>query len=150
MYLKRMELFGFKSFAEKSELSFGPGIAAVIGPNGCGKSNIVDAVRWALGEQSVKSLRGTKMEEVIFSGSESRKALNFAEVSLTFEGACEFLNLDYNEITITRRLFRNGDSEYYINKSPCRLKDITELFLDTGLGKDIYSIIGQGRVDEII
>jgi chromosome segregation protein len=150
VYLKRMELFGFKSFAEKSELSLGPGIAAVIGPNGCGKSNIVDAVRWALGEQSVKSLRGTKMEEVIFSGSESRKALNFAEVSLTFEGASEFLNLDYNEITITRRLFRNGDSEYYINKSPCRLKDITELFLDTGLGKDIYSIIGQGRVDEII
>ena len=150
MHLKRMELFGFKSFAEKSELSLSPGIAAVIGPNGCGKSNIVDAVRWALGEQSVKSLRGTRMEEIIFSGSDNRKPLNFAEVSLTFDGAGNFLNLDYDEITITRRLFRNGDSEYYINKSPCRLKDITELFLDTGLGKDIYSVIGQGRVDEII
>ncbi len=150
MYLKRMELFGFKSFAEKTELDLSPGIAAVIGPNGCGKSNIVDAVRWALGEQSVKSLRGTRMEEVIFSGSENRKALNFAEVSLSFAGASSFLNLDYDEITITRRLFRNGDSEYYINKSPCRLKDVTELFLDTGLGKDVYSVIGQGRVDEII
>jgi chromosome segregation protein len=150
LYLKRMELFGFKSFADKSELGLSPGIAAVIGPNGCGKSNLVDAVRWALGEQSVKSLRGTKMEEIIFSGSDSRKALNFAEVSLTFDGAGSFLNLDYDEITITRRLFRNGDSEYYINKSPCRLKDITEMFMDTGLGKDLYSVIGQGRVDEII
>ena len=150
MHLKRMELFGFKSFAEKSELSLSPGIAVVIGPNGCGKSNLVDAVRWALGEQSIKSLRGTRMEEVIFSGSESRKPLNFAEVSLTFEEAGAFLNLDYDEITITRRLFRNGDSEYYINKSPCRLKDITELFMDTGLGKEVYSVIGQGRVDEII
>ena len=150
MHLKRMELFGFKSFAEKSELEFSPGIAAVIGPNGCGKSNLVDAVRWALGEQSVKSLRGTRMDEVIFSGCESRKPLNFAEVSLSFSGASSFLNLDYDEITITRRLFRSGDSEYYINKSPCRLKDVTELFLDTGLGKDVYSVIGQGRVDEII
>jgi chromosome segregation protein len=150
LYLKRMELFGFKSFADKSELGLSPGIAAIIGPNGCGKSNLVDAVRWALGEQSVKSLRGTKMEEIIFSGSESRKALNFAEVSLTFDGAGQFLNLDYDEITITRRLFRNGDSEYYINKTPCRLKDIAEMFMDTGLGKDVYSVIGQGRVDEII
>ncbi len=150
MYLKRLELFGFKSFADKSEIGLTPGIAAVIGPNGCGKSNLVDAVRWALGEQSVKSLRGTRMEEIIFSGSDSRKALNFAEVSLTFDGAGSFLNLDYDEITVTRRLFRNGDSEYYINKSPCRLKDITEMFMDTGLGKDLYSVIGQGRVDEII
>ncbi len=150
MYLKRMELFGFKSFAEKTELVFSPGIAAVIGPNGCGKSNLVDAVRWALGEQSVKSLRGNRMEEVIFSGSENRKPLNFAEVSLTFTDADEFLNLDYDEVTITRRLFRSGESEYYINKSPCRLKDITEMFLDTGLGKEVYSVIGQGRVDEII
>ncbi len=150
MHLKRMELFGFKSFAEKSELCLSPGIAAIIGPNGCGKSNIVDAVRWALGEQSVKSLRGTRMEEIIFSGSESRKPLNFAEVSLTFDHARNFLNLEYDEITITRRLFRTGDSEYYINKSPCRLKDITEMFMDTGLGKDVYSVIGQGRVDEII
>ena len=150
MYLKRMELFGFKSFAEKTELHFTPGIAAVIGPNGCGKSNLVDAVRWALGEQSVKVLRGNRMEEVIFSGSASRKSLNFAEVSLTFTGAASFLNLDYDEITVTRRLFRSGESEYSINKSACRLKDITELFLDTGIGKDIYSVIGQGRVEEII
>ncbi len=150
MYLKQMDLFGFKSFAEKSELSLSPGITAVIGPNGCGKSNLVDAVRWALGEQSVKSLRGTKMEEIIFSGSDVRKPLNFAEVSLTFGNASNFLNMEYDEVTITRRLFRSGDSEYYINKSPCRLKDITEMFLDTGLGKDVYSVIGQGRVDEII
>jgi len=150
MYLKRMELFGFKSFAEKTELHFTPGIVAIIGPNGCGKSNLVDAVRWALGEQSVKLLRGNRMEEVIFSGSASRKALNFAEVSLTFTGAASFLNLDYDEVTITRRLFRSGESEYLINKSACRLKDITELFLDTGIGKDIYSVIGQGRVEEII
>ncbi len=150
MYLKQMDLFGFKSFAEKSELSLSPGITAVIGPNGCGKSNIVDAVRWALGEQSVKSLRGTKMEEIIFSGSDVRKPLNFAEVSLTFGNASNFLNLEFDEVTITRRLFRSGDSEYYINKSPCRLKDITEMFLDTGLGKDVYSVIGQGRVDEVI
>ncbi len=150
MHLKRMELFGFKSFAEKSELSLGEGISAIVGPNGCGKSNIVDAVRWALGEQSVKSLRGSRMDEIIFSGSDSRKPLNFAEVSLTFTGASTYLNLEYDEVTITRRLFRNGDSEYYINKTPCRLKDITEMFMDTGLGKEVYSVIGQGRVDEII
>ncbi len=150
MYLKRMELFGFKSFADKTEMEFGPGIAAIIGPNGCGKSNLVDAVRWALGEQSVKVLRGTRMEEIIFSGSETRKPLNFAEVSLTFAGAGKHLNLDYDEVTVTRRLYRSGESEYFLNKSPCRLKDITELFLDTGVGKDIYSIIGQGRVEEII
>ncbi|MFO7951885.1 MAG: chromosome segregation protein SMC [Bacillota bacterium] len=150
MYLKNLELFGFKSFAEKAELDLSPGITAIIGPNGCGKSNLVDAVRWALGEQSVKSLRGHRMEEVIFSGSENRKALNFAEVSLTFAGASSFLNFDYDEVTIARRLFRNGESEYYINKSSCRLKDVTELFIDTGLGKDVYSVIGQGRVDEII
>ncbi|MEW5785398.1 MAG: chromosome segregation protein SMC [Bacillota bacterium] len=150
MYLKRMELFGFKSFADKTELHFSPGIAAVIGPNGCGKSNLVDAVRWALGEQSVKALRGNRMEEVIFAGSETRKSLNFAEVSLTFAEAGSFLGLDYDEITVTRRLFRSGESEYYINKAACRLKDITELFLDTGIGKDIYSVIGQGRVEEII
>jgi chromosome segregation protein len=150
LHLKRLDLFGFKSFAEKSELDFSAGIAAIVGPNGCGKSNIVDAVRWALGEQSIKTLRGTRMEEVIFSGSENRKPLNFAEVSLTFTDVASDLNLDYDEMTVTRRLFRNGDSEYYINKSPCRLKDITELFMDTGVGKDIYSVIGQGRVDEII
>lgn len=150
MHLKRMELFGFKSFADKTELELSPGITSVIGPNGCGKSNLVDAVRWALGEQSVKALRGNRMEEIIFSGSDSRKPLNFAEVSLMFSGAGAKLNMEYDEVTVTRRLYRSGESEYYINKSPCRLKDITELFMDTGIGKDIYSIIGQGRVEEII
>jgi chromosome segregation protein len=150
MYLKRMELFGFKSFADRTEMLFEPGIAAIIGPNGCGKSNLVDAVRWALGEQSVKTLRGTRMDEIIFSGSETRKPLNLAEVAITFAGVSKYLNLDYDEITVTRSLYRSGESEYSLNKSPCRLKDITELFLDTGVGKDIYSIIGQGRVEEII
>ncbi|MBS3942812.1 MAG: AAA family ATPase, partial [Dethiobacter sp.] len=150
MYLKRMELFGFKSFADRTEMLFEPGIAAIIGPNGCGKSNLVDAVRWALGEQSVKALRGTRMDEIIFSGSETRKPLNLAEVAITFAGVSKYLNLDYDEITVTRSLYRSGESEYSLNKSPCRLKDITELFLDTGVGKDIYSIIGQGRVEEII
>lgn len=150
MHLKRIELFGFKSFADRTELELGGGITAVIGPNGCGKSNIVDAVRWALGEQSVKALRGNRMEEVIFSGSASRKALNYAEVSLTFGGAGPALELDYEEITVTRRIYRSGESEYLINNSACRLKDITGLFLDTGAGREIYSIISQGRVEEII
>lgn len=150
MYLKRIEIFGFKSFADRTELELGKGITAVIGPNGCGKSNLVDAVRWALGEQSVKALRGNRMEEVIFSGSAGRKALNYAEVSLTFGEAGPALNLDYEEITVTRRIYRSGESEYLINNSPCRLKDITGLFLDTGVGREIYSVVGQGRVEEII
>lgn len=150
MHLKRIELFGFKSFADRTELDLGKGITAVIGPNGCGKSNLVDAVRWALGEQSVKALRGNRMEEVIFSGSAGRKALNYAEVSLTFGGAGPVLNLDYDEITVTRRIYRSGESEYLINNSSCRLKDITGLFLDTGVGREIYSVVGQGRVEEII
>lgn len=150
MHLKRIELFGFKSFADRTELELDKGITAVIGPNGCGKSNLVDAVRWALGEQSVKALRGNRMEEVIFSGSAGRKALNYAEVSLTFGGAGPVLNLDYEEITVTRRIYRSGESEYLINKSTCRLKDITGLFLDTGVGREIYSVVSQGRVEEII
>ena len=150
MYLKQVELFGFKSFADKTVLEFGPGIAAVVGPNGCGKSNLVDAVRWALGEQSVKALRGSRMEEIIFSGSETRKPLNYAEVSLTFANASPQLNIDFDEVTVSRRIYRSGESEYYLNKSLCRLKDITELFLDTGIGKELYSVVGQGRVEEII
>lgn len=150
MYLKRIEIFGFKSFADRTELELGKGITAIIGPNGCGKSNLVDAVRWALGEQSAKALRGSRMEEVIFSGSAGRKALNYAEVSLTFGEAGAALNLDYEEITVTRRIYRSGESEYLINNSPCRLKDITGLFLDTGVGREIYSVVGQGRVEEII
>ncbi|KEO81921.1 chromosome segregation protein SMC [Tumebacillus flagellatus] len=150
MYLKRIEAIGFKSFADRTELEFVPGVTAVVGPNGSGKSNISDAIRWVLGEQSAKSLRGAKMEDVIFAGSDGRKPVNFCEVSLTLDNANRELDLDYNEVTVTRRVYRSGDSEYMINKQSCRLKDITELFMDTGLGKEAYSIIGQGRIDEIL
>lgn len=150
MFLKKIEIFGFKSFAEKTKLDFSPGVSAIIGPNGCGKSNIVDAVRWALGEQSARTLRGYRMEEIIFSGSEERKPLNYSEVSLLFDGADRFLNLEYTEVEITRRLYRSGESEYFINKTPCRLKDINDLFMDTGVGREVYSIIGQNRIEEII
>lgn len=150
MYLKRIELFGFKSFADRTELEFVPGVTAVVGPNGSGKSNIADSVRWVLGEQSVKSLRGAKMEDVIFSGSETRKPLNFSEVSLTLDNSDAILPLDYSEVTVTRRVYRSGESEFLINKQSCRLRDITELFMDTGLGREAYSIIGQGRIEEIL
>lgn len=150
MYLKRLEMQGFKSFVEKTGLDFSSGITAVVGPNGSGKSNIADAIRWVLGEQSVKSLRGSKMEDVIFSGTEHRKPLGFAEVSITIDNTDITLPIEYSEVTVTRRVYRSGESEYLINKTPCRLKDITELFLDTGIGKDGYSVIGQGRVDEIL
>lgn len=141
---------GFKSFAEKISLELNSGITAVVGPNGSGKSNISDAIRWVLGEQSAKTLRGGKMEDVIFAGTEHRKPLGFAEVSLSFDNIDRILPIDYSEVIITRRVYRSGESEYKINKTNCRLKDITELFLDTGIGKDGYSIIGQGRVDEIL
>ena len=150
MYLKRLELQGFKSFPDKIKLEFNKGITAVVGPNGSGKSNISDAVRWVLGEKSAKSLRGTKMEDVIFNGTANRKPLSFAEVSLVLDNEDRKLNLDYSEITVTRRVFRSGDSDYLINGSKCRAKDILELFMDTGVGKEGYSIIGQGRIDEIL
>ena len=150
MYLKRLELQGFKSFADKTTLELMPGITAVIGPNGSGKSNISDAIRWVLGEQSMKSLRGQKSEDVIFAGTQNRKSLGFAEVSLIFDNLDGRLPIEYTEVTVTRRLFRSGESEYLINKTECRLKDIVELFMDTGIGKDGYSIIGQGRIDEIL
>ena len=150
MYLKRIELQGFKSFADKTTLELMPGITAVIGPNGSGKSNISDAIRWVLGEQSMKSLRGQKSEDVIFAGTQNRKSLGFAEVSLIFDNLDGRLPIEYTEVTVTRRLFRSGESEYLINKTNCRLKDIIELFMDTGIGKDGYSIIGQGRIDEIL
>ena len=150
MYLKRLEIQGFKSFAERTTLELMPGITAVIGPNGSGKSNISDAIRWVLGEQSMKSLRGQKSEDVIFAGTQSRKSLGFAEVSLIFDNQDGRLPIEYTEVTVTRRLFRSGESEYLINKTQCRLKDIIELFMDTGIGKDGYSIIGQGRIDEIL
>jgi len=150
MYLKRIELQGFKSFADKTVLEFLPGITTVIGPNGSGKSNISDAIRWVLGEQSMKSLRGAKTEDIIFAGTQSRKSLGFAEVSMIIDNTDQKLPIEYNEVTVTRKVYRNGESGYYINKTPCRLKDILELFMDTGIGKDGYSIIGQGKIDEIL
>lgn len=150
MYLRRLDIQGFKSFAEKINLDFNGGITAVVGPNGSGKSNIADAIRWVLGEQSIKTLRGSKMEDVIFAGTEHRKPLGFAEVSMTLDNSDGSLPIDFGEVTVTRRVFRSGESEYLINKAPCRLKDITELLLDTGIGRDGYSVIGQGRVDELL
>lgn len=150
MFLKRLEIQGFKSFADKTEIELNRGITCVVGPNGSGKSNISDAIRWVLGEQSAKTLRGSKMEDVIFSGTSKRRPLGFAEVTLVFDNKDGSLPIDYSEVCITRRLFRSGESEYYINKNSCRLKDIKELFMDTGVGKDGYSIIGQGRIDEIL
>jgi chromosome segregation protein len=150
MYLKRIEMKGFKSFADKISMEFGQGITAIVGPNGSGKSNIADGVRWVLGEQSAKALRGNKMEDVIFTGTDNRKPLGVAEVSITLDNRDNLLPIDYSEVMITRRVFRSGESEYYINKTGCRLKDINELFMDTGVGKEGYSIIGQGRIDEIL
>ena len=150
MQLKRVELQGFKSFAEKTNVDFLDGITAIVGPNGSGKSNVSDAIRWVLGEQSAKSLRGSKMEDVIFAGTENRKMLGLAEVTLVLDNTDSSLPLEYSEVAVTRRVYRSGDSEYYINKNQCRLKDIQELFMDTGVGRDGYSIIGQGKIDEIL
>ena len=150
MYLKRLELQGFKSFADKTVLEFKPGITAVIGPNGSGKSNISDSIRWVLGEQSMKSLRGAKAEDVIFAGTQNRKSLGFAEASIVIDNSDGKLPIEYNEVIVTRKLYRSGETGYFINKTPCRLKDIIELFMDTGIGKDGYSIIGQGKIDEIL
>ena len=150
MYLKRLELQGFKSFADKTVLEFMPGITGVIGPNGSGKSNISDSIRWVLGEQSMKSLRGTKSLDIIFAGTQNRKSLGFAEASLVFDNSDGALPIEYTEVTVTRKIYRSGETGYFINKVPCRLKDVLELFMDTGIGKDGYSIIGQGRIDEIL
>ncbi len=136
MYLKRLEMQGFKSFADKTVLEFLPGITTVIGPNGSGKSNISDSIRWVLGEQSMKSLRGSKSEDVIFAGTQNRKSLGFAEVSLIFDNMDGKLPVEYTEVTVTRKLYRSGESQYFINKVQCRLKDVIELFMDTGIGKD--------------
>lgn len=150
MYLKKLELHGFKSFANKTVFEFGPGITAIIGPNGSGKSNVSDSIRWILGEQSMRSLRGTKSEDIIFAGTENRKSLGFAEASIVIDNSDGKLPIEYNEVTVTRRIYRSGESGYFINKAPCRLKDVLELFMDTGIGKDGYSIIGQGKIDEIL
>ena len=150
MRLKRLEIYGFKSFADRTVVVFDEGITGIVGPNGSGKSNLSDAVRWVLGEQSAKALRGGKMEDVIFNGTQKRKRMGYCEVSLVFENEDHALSVDYTEVMITRRVYRSGEGEYYINKSACRLKDIVELFRDTGVGKEGYSIIGQGRIDEIL
>ncbi|SJZ63260.1 chromosome segregation protein SMC [Selenihalanaerobacter shriftii] len=150
MYLKKIEMHGFKSFADEVKLEFEPNITAIIGPNGSGKSNISDAIRWVLGEQSAKSLRGSKMEDVIFAGSDQRRPLGIAEVTLTLDNSDGSLPIDYNEVTIGRRVSRSGESDYLINNSVCRLKDVEELIMGTGMGKEAYSIIGQGKIDSIL
>ncbi|WP_417182264.1 chromosome segregation protein SMC [Blautia sp.] len=150
MYLKNIEVYGFKSFAQKINFEFHNGITGIVGPNGSGKSNVGDAVRWVLGEQSAKQLRGGNMQDVIFSGTENRKPLSFASVSITLDNSDHKLPVDYNEVTVARRLYRSGESEYLINGSGCRLKDIQEMFYDTGIGKEGYSIIGQGQIDKIL
>ncbi|MBO1199266.1 chromosome segregation protein SMC [Staphylococcus simiae] len=150
VYLKSIDAIGFKSFADQTNVQFDKGVTAIVGPNGSGKSNITDAIKWVLGEQSAKSLRGSKMEDIIFSGAEHRKAQNYAEVQLRLDNQDNKLNVDASEVVVTRRLYRSGESEYYLNNDRARLKDITDLFLDSGLGKEAYSIISQGRVDEIL
>ena len=147
---KEIEICGFKSFADTTRISFDGGITAIVGPNGCGKSNVSDAIRWVLGEQSSKALRGKSMQDVIFAGTEKRKKLSYCEVTLVFDNTQKWFNIDLDEVSLTRKLYRSGESDYMINKKPCRLKDIRDLLYDSGIGKDGYSIIGQGRVDEII
>ena len=150
MNFEKVEIYGFKSFADKAEIKFGDGITGIVGPNGCGKSNVADAIRWVLGEQSAKTLRGSSMQDVIFSGTQGRKSLSYCEVSLYFDNSNRMFSIDYNELIITRKLFRSGESEYYINKQPARLRDIVELLHECGIGKEGYSIIGQGKVEEIM
>ena len=150
MYFKEIKLAGFKSFADKIEIKFDDGITAIVGPNGCGKSNVADAIRWVLGEQSSKTLRGGSMQDVIFNGTERRKSVSYCEVSLYFNNTDHFFNFEYDDLIITRKLYRSGESAYLINHNPCRLKDIVNLFYDSGIGKDGYSIIGQGKVEEIL
>ena len=156
MYLKNLTILGFKSFADKTSLDFPPGITAIVGPNGCGKSNVADSIRWVLGEQSAKALRGGEMADIIFNGTETRRPLSMAEVSLTI---CDVdqeqlraanLELLFNEVTVTRRIYRDGTNEYFLNKTLCRLKDIQQLFLGTGVGRTSYSIMAQGHITQIL
>ena len=150
MFLKSLEVFGFKSFADRSRIEFQEGISALLGPNGCGKSNVVDALKWVIGEQSVKSLRAEKMEDVIFNGTENRKALNIAEVTIVLSNDEGLLPIDMPEIAVKRRLYRTGESEYFLNNTPVKLRELRELFFDTGIGKSAYSVMEQGRIDQIL
>src|SRR6201997_2112656 len=150
MHLQSLELFGFKSFADKTTFNFHEGVTAVVGPNGCGKSNLLDAVKWVLGEQSAKSLRGGEMADVIFNGTDNRKPLSFAEVSLTFTDCASELNVDWHDVRVTRRVYRDGNSDYLINKTPCRLRDIQNLFADTGVARAAYSMMEQGKIDLVL
>ena len=150
MYLKKIEVQGFKSFANKIVFQFHNGITGIVGPNGSGKSNVADAVRWVLGEQSAKQLRGASMQDVIFAGTENRKPLGYAYVAITLDNSDKKLPVEYEEVTVARRVYRSGESEYLLNGTSCRLKDVNELFYDTGIGKEGYSIIGQGQIDKIL
>ena len=150
MYLKSIEMQGFKSFANKIVLDFHTGITGIVGPNGSGKSNVSDAVRWVLGEQSAKQLRSENMQDVIFSGTENRRPLGYAYVSITLDNSDHVLPVDFQEVTVSRRVYRSGESEYLINGAPCRLREVNELFYDTGIGKEGYSIIGQGQIERIL
>src|SRR3989449_9753686 len=150
MHLQSLELFGFKSFADKTIFNFHEGVTAIVGPNGCGKSNVLDAVRWALGDQSAKSLRGDEMADVIFNGADTRNPLGFAEVSLTFNDCTTELGVDWHDVRVTRRVYRDGNSEYLLNKTPCRLRDIQNLFADTGIARAAYSMMEQGKIDMIL
>ena len=150
MYLSKIELFGFKSFAHRVRIGFDKGLTAIVGPNGCGKTNVVDAMRWVLGEQRASLLRSVKMESIIFNGSKNLKPLSFTEVSLTIENTRNVLPVEYTEVTVTRRLYRSGESEFLLNQVSCRLKDILDLFTDTGMGSDAYSVIELKMIEEII
>ncbi len=150
MNLKKIEMYGFKSFADRTEIRFEDGVTAIVGPNGCGKSNVADAVRWVLGEQSAKTLRGKSMSDLIFSGTDVRKSLSYCEVSLHFDNSDKTLPLDYTELVISRKLYKSGESEYLINRQVSRLKDITDILHDGGMGREGFSIIGQGKIDEIL
>src|SRR5881628_57194 len=150
MHLQSLELLGFKSFADKTVFNFHEGTTAIVGPNGCGKSNVLDAVRWALGEQSARSLRGDEMADVIFNGADTRKPVGFAEVSLTFSNCAEELGIEWHDVRVTRRVYRDGNSEYLLNKTPCRLRDIQGLFADTRIARAAYSMMEQGKIDMIL
>jgi len=150
MQLKKLDLCGFKSFANRTEILFEPGVTAVVGPNGCGKSNVVDAIKWVLGTLSYKSVRGEEMLDVIFKGAQGVSPMGFAEVSLTLDNSDKSLPVEYEEVTITRRMYRSGEGEFYINRAPCRLKDIREMLYGTGIGTDNYSVIEQGKIDRLV